>query len=143
MGSPQNSGKIVQIGSVAISHGEPKKGAGHRDHTLVISLELVEPGCQRPVVLQPCEGVFHQVPIAVKPSIQLRVAFHGITLSRNHHLGTLLFYLLPDFLAVIALIRDDCFCRWELGNQTGGLGAIVDLPSGDFKLDGQTMSVHR
>lgn len=51
--------------------------------------------------------------------------------------------LLPNSLAVLALIRDDGFCRRELGNQGGGLGAVIDLSTRDFKRDGQTLSVHR
>lgn len=52
-------------------------------------------------MLQPGEGVFHQMPIAVKPSIQIRVAFDGITLSWDYGLGTSSSNLFPDFLSVI------------------------------------------
>lgn len=50
-------------------------------------------------------GNIYQVPIAVKPSIQTRIAFHGVTLSRNHGFGTLVSNLHPYGLAVITLVR--------------------------------------
>jgi hypothetical protein len=34
---------IVSLGSVDVSHGQPKQGAGHGGHTFVIAFELVKP----------------------------------------------------------------------------------------------------
>lgn len=83
------------------------------------------------------------MPITVNTPVQICVAFYGVTLSRYHSLGSLQFNLLPNFLTVITLISDEGICRWELGNQRGGLSTIIDLASRDFKLDGQATGVNR
>lgn len=82
------------------------------------------------------------MPIAVKTSVQIRVAFHGVTLSRDYGLGPLSLNLLSNSLAVIALIRDDCLCCRQLGNQRRCRSAVIDLAACDFKLYGQAMSAH-
>lgn len=87
-------------------------------------------------MLQSGESVLDQVSISIKTPIQILVASHGVTLSRDHDLGPLALNLSSYFLAVIALIRNNRFSGGEFGNQAGGLGAVVDLPSRDFKLDG-------
>lgn len=68
-------------------------------------------------------------------------------LSRNYaSSGSLPWHLVlltaPVFFAFITLIRYDCFCRRNFGNQGGCLGAVIDMSTSDFKLDGQTMGVH-
>ena len=72
-------------------------------------------------MLQSGECVLDQVSISIKTSIQILVAFHGVTFSRNHDPGTLLLNLCSYLLAVIALVRDDGFSCGELSNQAGGL----------------------
>ncbi len=73
-------------------------------------------------MLQPGESVLDQVSIAVKPSIQIGVAFYRVTLSRNYGFGTLLFNLFPYGLTVIALVRNE---RLRNGTLAIRLGACV------------------
>ena len=62
-------------------------------------------------MLDPGKSVFYQMPISVKPSIQIRIAF-----SRDHGFVILLFNLFQYGLTVIDLFRND---RLRSGN--GGL----------------------
>ena len=77
-------------------------------------------------MLDPGKSVFYQMPISVKPSIQVRIAF-----SRDHGFVILLFNLFQYGLTVIDLFRNDLLLSGNRCNQDWCLRAVVDRPSRD------------
>lgn len=101
--------------------------------SFIISLELVKARGNGPKMLQSGKSVFHQVPIAIQPSIQIPVSLERVTLARNDDLTSLLCDLGADRFAVIPLVRDDGFGTLHLGDQRCRLRAVIDLATWHVK----------
>lgn len=94
-------------------------------------------------MLSPGESVFYQVPIAVKPSIQIRVALYGIAFSGNHDFGALLLNLFPCGLTVSWPLSAMIVCAvGTLAIKAGACVQIVNLTFSDLKHDGQPAGVY-